>query len=224
MKMNTTYTYQPICGLTRLLKILLVLGAAMAVVSMLSSFMQAELLSRGSFSEAEAQANDLREQAIGLLQLALYLFTVVIFGVWIVRANKNVRALGASDLPITPGWAVGYFFIPILNLWRPYQAMKDLWRASHNPASWGVTAAGPVLPIWWALWLISGFLGQLSFRVTMNADSLEALQVATYLQIGEQVVDIPLCLAAVSLVGQIAAAQRSHVGMAGDGSGQWSCG
>ena len=221
MNMNTTYTYQPIFGLTRLLKILLVLGAAMAVVSMFSSFMQAELLSRDSFSEAEGQANDLREQAIALLQLTLYLFTVVIFGVWIVRANKNVRALGASDPRITPGWAVGYFFIPILNLWRPYQAMKDLWRASHNPASWGVTAAGPVLPIWWALWLISGFLGQLSFRVTMNADSLEALQVATYLQIGEQVVDIPLCLVAMSLVSQIAAAQKTHVETAADRGAPW---
>lgn len=129
--MSANYTFREIDGPTKFLKVLLGLGVVMAVVSLFSSVMQAELLSRGSFTEAEGQSNDSREQIIELFQLALYLFTVVIFGRWIVRANKNVRAFGADGLRITPGWAVGYFFVPIINLWRPYQAMKDLWRASH---------------------------------------------------------------------------------------------
>lgn len=209
--MSASYTYREMTGLTKFLKMLLGLGAALAVVSMLSSFMQAELLSRDGFSEAEGQANDFREQIIGLLQFALYLFTAVIFGCWIVRANKNVRALGADDLRITPGWAVGYFFVPIVNLWRPYQAMKDLWRASHSPTSWVSTTSGSILPAWWTLWLLSNFLGQVSFNVMMNAQGLEGLQAATYLQIVAQGVDISLCLVAMSLVTQIAHAQQTHV-------------
>jgi hypothetical protein len=221
--MSTTYTYRDLSGVTTVLKVLLGFSAALAVVSMLSSFMQAELLSRDSFSEAEGQANDLREQIIGLFQLGLYLFTAVIFGYWIVRANKNVRALGADGLRITPGWALGYYFVPILNLWRPYQAMKDLWRASHNPASWTSAAAGSILPAWWTLWVLSNILGQISFRVMMNAEGIVELQAATYLQIVEQAVGIPLCLVAMSLVAQIARAQKDHVenapNQALDGSG-----
>ena len=208
--MSANYTFREIDGLTKFLKLLLILGAVLAVVSLFSSLMQAELLSRENFTEEEGQANDARETLIGFAQLGVYLFTVVIFSCWIVRANKNVRALGAGGLRITPGWAVGYFFVPIVNLWRPYQAMSDLWRASRNPGSWVATAAGAILPAWWTLWLAANILGQASFRASMAAKTLEAVQVATYLQAASQVADIPLCLVAMALVAQIASAQEAH--------------
>jgi len=208
--MTTTYTYRDITGVTQFLRVLLGLGVAIAVVSLFSSFMQAELLSRSSFSAAEGHANDSREQFIGVLQLAIYVFTVVIFGRWIVRANKNIRALGADGLRITPGWAVGYFFIPVMCLWRPYQAMKDLWKASQDPTAWHTSPAGSIVPAWWTLWLLSIFLDQLSFRLTMNAREVEDLQGATYVQMVCLVSDIALCLVAMALVLQIARAQNSH--------------
>jgi hypothetical protein len=35
------------------------------------------------------------------------------------------------------GWWVGVSFIPVLNLWAPYQVMRDLAKASRNPPwSW----------------------------------------------------------------------------------------
>src|SRR5262245_32035959 len=144
----TTYPFQDINGLTGFLKVLLVLGVVLAVASGFSSFLQADLLSSRNFTEAEAEANDSRQLAIGLAHLGLYLVTVIVFARWIIRANKNVRALGAVGLPTTPGWAVGYVFVPILHFWKPYQAMKDLWRASHSPTSWATTAAGAILPAW----------------------------------------------------------------------------
>ena len=130
---NENYTYRDITGFTTFLKVLLGFGVVANVVSVCSSYMMAELLSRGDYSDAEADVNDTREQIIGLLHFVLHMLTVVIFCIWIVRANKNVRALGANGLRFTPGWAVGFFFIPIVSLWKPYQAMKDLWRASQNP-------------------------------------------------------------------------------------------
>lgn len=208
---NANYTFREMVGLTKFLGVLLGLGVVMAVVSLLSSLMQTELLSRGTFSEAEGQANDSRELIIGLFQSALYLFTAVIFGCWIVRANKNVRALGAVGLRITPGWAVGYFFIPIVNFWKPLHAMKDLWQASHNPASWTTTIESRTVSAWWNLWLVSIVLAQISFRATTAAKDLKGLQMATYVQLISQAVDIPLCLVAIALVTQIANAQQTHV-------------
>src|SRR5260221_8716711 len=123
--MPSNYTFREIAGLTTLLKVLLGLFAAMAVAAIISSCMEIELLNRwGDLTQDEVDANDLREGIIALFNLVLFLFTVVIFGKWIVRANRNVRALGATDLLMTPGWVVGFFFIPIANLWKPYQAMK----------------------------------------------------------------------------------------------------
>ncbi|MDB4780351.1 DUF4328 domain-containing protein [bacterium] len=180
--------------------------------------MQAELLSRATFSAAEAEANDFREQIIGLFYFSLYLLTAVIFGCWIVRANKNARALGADDLRITPGWAVGYFFVPILNLWRPYQAMKGLWQASHSPSSWTSLTASPILPAWWTLWLVSSFVSQAAFRAAMDTNQIDdpnkiiaGLKTATFLDIASASVEIPLCLVAMFLVTQITHAQKTHV-------------
>ena len=208
--MNSSYTFRDIVGLTTFLKVLLGLGVAMALVSMLSSYMQADLISRGNYTEAEAKANNFREQVVSLSVFALRLLTIIVFGVWIVRANKNVRALGADGLRITPGWAVGYFFAPILNLWRPYQAMKDLWRASQNPISSRDTRAGLILPTWWAFWLLAAIVGQISFRMSWSAASPEDFKNASYAEIVSGALDIPLCLSAMVLVSQIASAQTKH--------------
>ena len=197
-------------GLTKILKVLLALGAIVAVVSMSSLFMQAELLKHESISKAEAEANDSREQMIGFIQVGLYLLTAIFFGCWIVRANKNVRALGADGLRITPGWAVGYFFIPMANLWRPYQAMKDLWLASHNPSSWSTALIGIIVPIWWTLWLLSIFSGQIAFRMTLHAITLDQIKSCANVQLITEFIEILLCLVAIALVSQIAAAQTSH--------------
>ncbi len=197
-------------GLATLLKIALGLGAVLALAATWSSYMQLELLGRTEFSDAEADANDIREGAIGLAQIFTYVVTIVIFGVWIVRANKNVRALGAEGLRTTPGWALGFFFVPILSLWKPYQAMKDLWQASCNPPKWRGVLAGTVLPAWWMFWLVSNVLGQISFRAGMGAEDVDEWIYATWIMLGAQVLDLPLFLTAVILVSQITNHQEEY--------------
>ncbi|MFC1995866.1 DUF4328 domain-containing protein [Chloroflexota bacterium] len=46
----------------------------------------------------------------------LFVITAVLFYMWIHRAHRNLPSLGVSGLKYSPGWAVGGFFIPILNL------------------------------------------------------------------------------------------------------------
>jgi hypothetical protein len=54
---------------------------------------------------------------------------VVLFLVWVYRAAANV-ALLESPIAVRPGEVVVAYFIPILNLFRPYQAMKAIYRGS----------------------------------------------------------------------------------------------
>ena len=209
--MSASYTYRDMTGLTKFLTTLLWIGAALGAVAVLSSALEFELLTRENISQAEAEANDTRQQIVGLVQVAVYLLTVVIFARWIYRANQNVRAIGAQGLRITPGWAVGYFFVPVICLWRPYQAMKDLWRASQNPASWVGVAPGSILGLWWTLWIASNVLGQMTFRTMMHAQEIEGLKFATIVQILSDAVDIPLCIVALTLVAQVVRGQNAYV-------------
>lgn len=93
----------------------------------------------------------------------------ITFCIWIYLAHRNLRAFGVRYLRFTPGWAVGWFFIPVANLFRPVQVMAELWRASgpdtsltgRRPHSASGTA---VLAPWWASYLVMANLHALAYR------------------------------------------------------------
>src|SRR4030095_8115621 len=82
---------------------------------------------------ATAQANDTRQQIVSSLVLLTALASFVSLLVWIYAAHANLPALNAGPLEFSPGWAVGWFFIPIANLVKPYQAVVEIWKGS-DPA------------------------------------------------------------------------------------------
>lgn len=49
---------------------------------------------------------------------------------WFYRASKNIHAFGAKKVS-SPRMAVLWFFIPILNLWKPYVVTQQIWKTSN---------------------------------------------------------------------------------------------
>jgi len=137
-EIDKPYLYKDLTTLTCWAKWLLRASLAVSVISVISGIMEYRLLqaiAAGQFdSDAEmtaaARANDLRQGIIGVAYIVLLLTTSVVVLVWIYGANRNAHAIGATGMRFTPGWAVGWYFIPIFNLWKPYQAMKEIWKAS----------------------------------------------------------------------------------------------
>jgi len=201
--MAKSYAFRDLGRIGTAVKVLLALGAFLALVALLSSYLQLRLLDQEFVSAADADANDVREGLVAMVQLIVLVPTILLFGMWIHRAHANVRAVGATSLRFTPGWAVGYFFIPVLNVWKPYQAMKDLWRASQDPVRWKAIPAPNLLPVWWMFWLVSNALGQFIFRSSLKAESIEELQSLTKLEIVGYVVDFASCITAYFVVARI---------------------
>jgi hypothetical protein len=169
--------------------------------------------------EQQWDANDFRQFALGICQTVFSIALAVIFLMWVYRSNKNVRALGASGLSFTAGWSVGYYFIPIMNLFRPYQAMKEIWKASHPDFrdDWKEAPASLILPLWWGLWLVNNILGQVALRLSWRAESLPALHTAANVQFISDLLDLPLALVAWCLVYQVHGMQEEkHVRLRGD--------
>jgi hypothetical protein len=196
-------------SLTKFLRVMLWIYFGVIIISLLFDFMQLSLLGSQSFSQAEAAANDLRQSIIGGFHIAAFVVTGIGFLKWIYRANTNSRGFGARNMQYTPGWSVGYYFIPFLNLYRPYQAMKEVWKISKDPADWQNQPSSPLLVWWWALWIISGVLGQISFRMSIAADAVSSLKAATVMSIVSHIAVIPLCMVGVSLVSAIFLQQKS---------------
>ncbi len=140
---------------------------------------------------------------MGMCQVLVFIGTGIPFLMWIHRANRNARGLGAEAMQFTPGWSVGWYFIPIACLWKPYQAMKEIWQASQNPGAWSSQPVGSVVGAWWGLWVLSNFLGQISFRLAMRGDTPAAGMAGELASLGNDAVDVVLCLVAIRLISSI---------------------
>ena len=111
----------------------------------------ANLLGTEGVGESAGTAFDLFWFLTGV---PIWLITAILVLTWIHRANHNARQLGAAGMHFTPGWAVGWHFVPIAWFWKPYQAMTEIWRASRNPADWRDEPVSPLLRWWWILWIV----------------------------------------------------------------------
>ncbi len=213
-----SYTKDP-RSLTSFLMAMLWITLGFDVVSALGEFGQMSLLSR-DFTQAEAETNAIIQNMIVFGYLAVSIVTGVAFLTWIHRANLNCRGFGARDMRFTPGWSVGYFFVPFLNLVRPYESMKEIWGVSHDPQNWKFQRGSRLLGWWWALWIISGITSQVIFHLSLAAKSIEDLKALTALSIFSCMVGIALCLVVLSLIKRISSKQEELVKRSPQGGGE----
>jgi hypothetical protein len=153
---------------------------------------------------------DVVDLLTALLGLVVYITTAVVFCLWTHRANRNARALGATQMKFTPGWAVGWYFIPIANLWKPRQVMREIWHASENPSAGPNDTTPTLVSNWWTLWLVTNLLGQVAFRYGLSATTPKDAMASEVFSLVSDFVQIGLCIVAVKMIKTIYEMQKSH--------------
>ncbi len=132
----------------------------------------------GGMSLADGSSINIWFAIIGLgaiLEILLRVAVMVLFLIWEYRSFNNLSALKARNLEFSPGWAVGWWFIPFANLVKPFQAIRELWNESDpdfdEETSFLHTSAGTpeIIGFWWASFLISGFIGRITDKL-VSAD------------------------------------------------------
>lgn len=88
---------------------------------------------------------------------------LVLLIVWMWRSSHNARALGRTDARLSPGWAIGSWFIPLANYVLLYLLYSDLWRSS-DPGSergggWRAGPGSPLVRTFWSLHVAGSLLG-----------------------------------------------------------------
>jgi len=83
--------------------------------------------------------------------------TALVFLFWVYQAMSRAREL-TPTLKITPGWAVGWFFVPVASLWMPYGVMSEIVEGSGESAPAYAQRTRALIGWWWGGWIARGFL------------------------------------------------------------------
>jgi uncharacterized protein DUF4328 len=132
----------------------------------------------------------------GLLAFGIGIATTVVFLVWLYYASSNLPAFGyaPTEIKYSPGWAIGSFFVPFVNLVVPFLAISELWQKSdvveETPGgSWQTgsilttdrpqsSGPPPFFPMWWLFWITSGFFANfaaINIFLRMSRTALAAI-------------------------------------------------
>ena len=163
-------TYRPSSARGSVAIALLLLMALLAAASALhffSAFDLADRAARAALRPGEATAFDDLTQTLARLELAGSVLTGIAWFVWLHRGVANARSLGVQTAA-TPGWSVGWWFIPFANLVKPYQILRSLFGGV-------VSGSSTIVGFWWACYLLAGLVG--NFAALQRPETLAALRV-----------------------------------------------
>ena len=120
----------------------------------------------------------LLDGTVSFFGLIVLLATAVVFLFWQHRVYKNLPALGVPRPEFSSGWVVGSWFVPFLNLVRPYEIMKYI-RDKSDPETVKLgfgdydTGGNSTLKAWWGFWIACYIVDRFSNRMYGRVETLD---------------------------------------------------
>jgi hypothetical protein len=160
--MTTTqaYSFKPSGQLGLWLVRLLVVSVALNIVSSVATYGRLRSVRYvirvvpGSASPPPPRLS-LVPQPFGAVASLVGVATIITWLVWQHRVTANVWARG-HPVPTRPGWAVGWWFIPVVDLWMPAIALARVYRASLSSS--GRPGRAWIVAAWWAVYILPGLV------------------------------------------------------------------
>jgi Domain of unknown function (DUF4328) len=208
----STRTFNSTMPLAKAITLIFGIHVVVELLADVNAFVTIDVMGRvlasAPYEESELSAIDTRNMALAVLSGVVAILGVVWFCMFMVRANRNARSFG-SPMSFRPGWAAGYFFVPILMLWKPYQAMKEIWQGSDpdpNAQPFSVRVSS-LIGWWWALYLLHNVGGRLVWQVNKNLNGPKDFINAAWTELLTSGLTIGAALLAIAVVRAVARRQ-----------------
>lgn len=104
------------------------------------------------------------EGIAALVSLVIFVCTPIMFLMWLHRVVRQLNALGV-EVGATPGWAVGWWFVPFANLVKPFRIVRGIVAELGGEAQ----VASLHLSAWWGTLLLARFLDRIEGRMVMRS-------------------------------------------------------
>jgi len=119
----------------------------------------------------------LAQGILAIALLGLLIGTTVCFLRWFRRAYTNLKR-GGRRIAHSDGWAVGAWFVPILNVFRPYTIMKEVWDGTHQLA-YNQQPSHKLVVWWWTAFVFSSIMGRTVNNSSRHAETVQQLETAS---------------------------------------------
>ena len=210
-------------GLAAAVTVLLVLATAAAVCGLFADVNVFRLSGRTMPSTGfdatqwgEVDAARGPEYAASQLQLWATVVTAGFFIAWFHRARTNTEAFDPGACATGPGWAIGAWFVPLVNFVMPWLIARDMTRACvrPDPAYAGRKAPLALLNAWWIVWVSSKVLTLIGSRLPAADDETATAHQTAGVLIGVDVLTLAAALLAILYVRQLSGLQqRAYAGV-----------
>ncbi|PVE59442.1 hypothetical protein DC429_03300 [Arthrobacter sp. TPD3018] len=136
---------------------------------------------------------------------------------WILVTNRNAHGFAqdsGDQMTVSPRWSIGWFFIPFANFYMPFKGVSETWRATINPRDIAAVEVPWALRLWWGLWIVTNFWGNLTFRAWRHTDTTDQLMAAHSLTALNLLIDLPLAIVLIGIIRKLTAMQHAalHTG------------
>ncbi|QJW44774.1 DUF4328 domain-containing protein [bacterium BFN5] len=125
-------------------------------------------------------------ESIANIILVATAISMLTFLFWLYKSYKNLAVLFQIPAKFSPIWAVAWFFVPILNLYKPYQVMLELWQQtfSQDTRQTFVVNHGPrIIQLWW----LTNVANQItSFLTNGAADQVKTITSQNFAEVAKQ--------------------------------------
>jgi hypothetical protein len=156
--------------------------------------------------------------ALSAIDLAIELGLVIAIPLWVYRARANLAVFGTAGLRYSPAWSALSFFVPIIGLFVPFLAMRQIYNRSMGENEYLVDASVPDVTSWWACY-ISGVLiaAFLLLTVVFNLNGAVFIVTPVFITLAISVFDTLLLIGAAfflwRIVGSVTIAQQGFTGI-----------
>jgi hypothetical protein len=208
------YKYKPLDVLSNILVILLSAEILFSIINIYGVTKEISFLKSNSEYLEPIYADEISFENIlivfsSMVYVIVFFSTLIVYLFWVRQAYRNLHSLQLFPTQYSSGWAIGSNFVPILNLFRPYKIMKEIWFGSQSKSIQDGESdydrikrltSTTFLTTWWTVALIDGFFSNLSFRLSLKADTNQELVTSNWIDIISSTTGIFLALLLLYLI------------------------
>lgn len=164
-----------------------------------------------NLDEATLNRVDVIDSLIAMANLLCLIICIIFFIRWFRRAYYNLHTLdGFGNRPrFEEGWAAGGWFVPFMNLIRPYRIMMEIWESNERRANNASSPASvTMVGWWWAVWIIYNVVGNIANRLELKSTDIDTAKAANVMDVISNVFGVIALVLVIKIISVVSTWER----------------